>query len=48
MTSVTAILARSPTISLAELAIISHHGSLGDAEWRTEIGWPLFRADSPA
>ena len=69
----------------AELAIISHHGSLADAdlsyaklgsyataheisidgplreyylcgvgdtpdeaEWRTEIGWPIFRADGPA
>jgi DNA-binding transcriptional MerR regulator len=71
-------------IPAAELAIISHHGSLGDAdlsyarlgsyatthaisvdgplreyylrgavdtpdeaEWRTEIGWPIFRADGP-
>jgi DNA-binding transcriptional MerR regulator len=70
-------------IPAAELAIISHHGSLGDAdlsyaklgsyvitheisldgplreyylrdaadtsdeaEWRTEIGWPIFRADA--
>jgi effector-binding domain-containing protein len=69
----------------AELAIISHHGSLADAdlsyaklgsyattheisidgplreyylcgaddtrdeaEWRTDIGWPIFRADAPA
>ena len=68
----------------AELAIISHHGSLtgadlsyaklgsyaatheisidgprreyyllgvddtsDEAEWRTEIGWPIFRADAP-
>ncbi len=72
-------------IPAAELAIISHHGSLSDAdlsyaklgsyattreisidgplreyylrgaddtsdesEWRTEIGWPIFRADAPA
>jgi effector-binding domain-containing protein len=72
-------------IPAAELAIISHHGSLNDAdlsyaklgsyattheisidgplreyylrgaddtsdeaEWRTEIGWPIFRADAPA
>jgi len=70
------------TVPAAELAIISHHGSLSDAdlsyaklgsyattheisidgplreyylrgaedtpdeaEWRTEIGWPIFRAD---
>ena len=73
------------TVPAAELAIISHHGSLADAdlsyaklgsyattheisidgplreyylrgaqdtpdeaEWRTEIGWPIFRADAPA
>ena len=72
-------------VPAAELAIISHHGSLSDAdlsyaklgsyattheisidgplreyylrgagdtpdeaEWRTEIGWPIFRADGPA
>jgi DNA-binding transcriptional MerR regulator/effector-binding domain-containing protein len=72
-------------VPAAELAIISHHGSLADAdlsyaklgsyattheisidgplreyylrgigdtadeaEWRTEIGWPIFRADGPA
>jgi effector-binding domain-containing protein len=72
-------------IPAAELAIISHHGSLADAdlsyaklgsyaatheisidgplreyylrgvgdtpdqaEWRTEIGWPIFRADGRA
>jgi DNA-binding transcriptional MerR regulator/effector-binding domain-containing protein len=72
-------------VPAAELAIISHHGSLADAdlsyaklgsyattheisvdgplreyylrgaddtrdeaEWRTEIGWPIFRADVPA
>src|SRR5580658_5329560 len=72
-------------VPAAELAIISHHGSLADAdlsyaklgsyattheisidgplreyylrgvgdtadeaEWRTEIGWPIFRADRPA
>ena len=72
-------------VPAAELAIISHHGSLADAdlsyaklgsyattheisidgplreyylrgagdtpdeaEWRTEIGWPIFRADAPA
>ena len=72
-------------IPAAELAIISHHGPLSDAdlsyaqlgsyattheisidgplreyylrgaddtsdeaEWRTEIGWPIFRADAPA
>jgi effector-binding domain-containing protein len=72
------------TIPAAELAVISHRGSLGDAdlsyatlgsyatrheisidgplreyylrgvgevadeaEWRTEIGWPIFRADGP-
>jgi effector-binding domain-containing protein len=71
-------------VPAAELAIISHHGSLADAdlsyaklgsyattheisiagplreyylrsagdtpdeaEWRTEIGWPIFRADAP-
>jgi DNA-binding transcriptional MerR regulator/effector-binding domain-containing protein len=74
----------SLTIPAAELAIISHHGSLAnadlsyaklgsyastheisidgplreyylrgaadtpdEAEWRTEIGWPIFRADAP-
>ena len=73
----------SAVIPAAELAIISHHGSLADAdlsyaklgsyaitheisidgplreyylrgvtdtadqaEWRTEIGWPIFRADA--
>jgi effector-binding domain-containing protein len=73
----------SLVIPAAELAIISHHGSLADAdlsyaklgsyattheisidgplreyylrgagdtpdeaEWRTEIGWPIFRADA--
>jgi effector-binding domain-containing protein len=73
----------SVVIPAAELAIISHRGSLGDAdlsyaklgsyaitheisidgplreyylrsaedtpdeaEWRTEIGWPIFRADA--
>jgi DNA-binding transcriptional MerR regulator/effector-binding domain-containing protein len=72
-------------VPAAELAIISHHGSLADAdlsyarlgsyattheisidgplreyyvrdaqdtpdeaEWRTDIGWPIFRADAPA
>jgi effector-binding domain-containing protein len=72
------------TIPAAELAVISHRGSLSDAdlsyatlgsyatrheisidgplreyylrgvgevadeaEWRTEIGWPIFRADGP-
>jgi DNA-binding transcriptional MerR regulator/effector-binding domain-containing protein len=72
-------------VPAAELAIISHHGSLADAdlsyaklgsyattheisidgplreyylrgaddtpdeaEWRTDIGWPVFRADAPA
>jgi len=72
-------------VPAAELAIISHHGPLDDAdlsyaklgsyataheisidgplreyylrgagdtpdeaEWRTEIGWPIFRADGPA
>ena len=72
------------TIPAAEMAVISHLGSLGDAdlsyaalgsyatrheisvdgplreyylrgagdtadeaEWRTEIGWPIFRADGP-
>ena len=71
------------TVPAAELAVINHHGSLGDAdlsyatlgsyatrheisidgplreyylrgaadtpdeaEWRTEIGWPIFRADA--
>ena len=75
---------RPVTIPAAELAVISHRGSLGDAdlsyatlgsyatrheisidgplreyylrgvgevadetEWRTEIGWPIFRADGP-
>ena len=72
-----------PSRTVAELAIISHHGSLTDAdlsyaklgsyatheisidgplreyyligvddtsdeaEWRTEIGWPIFRAGAP-
>ncbi len=75
----------SLVVPAAELAIISHYGSLADAdlsyaklgsyattheisidgplreyylrgagdtadeaEWRTEIGWPIFRADRPA
>jgi hypothetical protein len=32
----------------AELAIISHHDCMADAERRTDLGWPIFRADTSA
>jgi hypothetical protein len=53
MTSVTVISHRG-SLSDADLSYATlgsyatrHEISADEAEWRTEIGWPIFRADGP-